>query len=80
MPIVSRFRPGTLEDDISNPYETLPPILSVAVFDSDNVGHMEACSSALVVWYQDQWGLPTTLVAKVLQQLDWAEYASDWTW
>jgi len=79
-PIASRFRQGALGDDYSNPYETLPPIWTIAVFDSDNVGHMDACSSALVVWYQDQWGLPTLPVHKQLQQLDWTEYAQDWTW
>jgi len=79
-PIQVHAHPRDLEEGILNPYEALPPILSVAVFDSTAVGAIEACSSALVVWYQDEWGLPTRPVIEALGKLDWTEYACDWTW
>jgi len=79
-PISSRFRGGCVEEDTMNPYELLPPILSVAVFDSSSVGAVEACSSALVLWYQHEWGLPTLPVQDALEELDWEVYAYDWTW
>lgn len=74
------LRRGGLEEDILNPYEALPPVLSVAVFDSSAAGSAEACSSALVVWYQEKWGLPTPPVLESLRKLDWTTHARDWTW
>ncbi len=78
--------PVTLEDDFTwevdpfGPYEALPPVLSLAVFDSIAVGPDEACSSVLVVWYQDQFGLPALSILEQLRKLDWAVHARDWTW
>lgn len=73
------FPPRPIGESL-DPYESLPPILSVAVFDSDAVGATEACSSVLVVWYQDNWGLPSAPVVAQLRKLNWVDCASDWTW
>ena len=69
-----------LTADIQNPHEALPPVLSIAVFDSNAVSSQEACSSTLVVWYQDQWGLPTSAALEYLRKLEWAKHARDWSW
>jgi len=69
-----------LEENNPDPCEALPPVLSVAVFESGAAGSVEVCSSTLVVWYQDQWGLPTLPAIEALRELDWAAHAQDWTW
>ena len=66
--------------DPRGPLEALPTIVTFAVFDSVGVDPSNMCSSVLVVWYQNRWGLPTQRVATALRTLDWEPNACDWSW
>lgn len=63
------------------PCEALPAIGSVAVFDSDATSRNEGYnSSATIVWFQSEWGLPSPKIQKQIAALDWDQIASDWSW
>lgn len=61
--------------------EALPSVGSVAVFNSDATSRNEGCnSSATIVWFQPEWGLPDLNIQKQIAVLDWDQIASDWDW
>ena len=61
--------------------EALPPICSAAVFDSDTTSRDDGCnSSATIVWFQHEWGLPSQSVQEQIAVLDWDQIACDWDW
>lgn len=60
--------------------EFMPGVLSIALFDSSAVMAKEMCSSVLLVWYQDMWGLPTCGIARSICEIDWEAHAYDWSY
>ena len=58
-----------------------PAITSAAVFNSTSTSRNGGgCSSATIVWYQDEWGPPSLKIQKEIAALDWDEIAYDWDW
>lgn len=61
--------------------EALPPISCAAIFDSVPTSRDDGCnSSALIVWFQSDWGLPSGDIQRKIGELDWDEIARDWMW
>ncbi len=67
---------GGIEDD---PCEALPPVTTVARFESRPVGDGDA-SWVQVVWFQHAWGLPPAEVLDDLRVIDWERHATDESW
>lgn len=63
------------------PCEALPPVFSVAIWNSFSTSRDEGCnSSAMIAWYQAQWGIPDEGVVSQIKELDWDAIAQDWDW
>jgi len=63
------------------PCEALPPIFSVAIWTSFSTSRDEGCnSSAMIAWYQAQWGIPDEGIVSQIKALDWDAIAQDWDW
>lgn len=63
------------------PCEALPPIFSVAIWTSFPTSRDEGCnSSAMIAWYQAQWGIPDEGIVSQIKALDWDVIAQDWDW
>jgi hypothetical protein len=62
------------------PLASLPPVTCIGEFWSDTVRDKDAfLSSAIVIWYQEAYGLPTDEhILAGLRELDWAKHAWDW--
>jgi len=62
------------------PSAKLPQFTCIGHFHSDTVRDKDAfLSSAIVVWYQEAYGLPTDeYILAQLRELDWAAHAWDW--
>jgi len=62
--------------------EELPPIASIAEFDSGELERAgsEPFSSVVVIWFQDRFGVPEGGVVGRLRELDWEGLATDWIW
>ena len=62
--------------------ERLPPVVSVAVFESSTVANDEGemFSSAAFLWFQPGFGLPDELARKSMQDVDWRAVATDWSY
>lgn len=60
----------------------LPPVKTLAVFESSPQDGADADGSSLVVvWFQDAYGLPGEgHVMEQLRALDWERLATDWSW
>lgn len=59
----------------------LPKVTSIAMFDSGALTKpgSDSFSSAVVLWYQDEFGIPTDpAVLNVFGTLDWEAVAVDW--
>lgn len=61
--------------------EELPSVLSLAQFRSNSPANDsgECYSSALFVWFQDEFGLPDERAREALRQVQWRSVAWDWT-
>ncbi len=70
--------PESVAIDLRGPCEVMPRIVSIGLFDSDGIDIRHMCSSVLLVWYQDWWGLPTWKVHHELSKLDWEAHACGW--
>ena len=88
--VPSRLRAGTLlrrsrRDgplDHREPVRLLGAVTCMAEFNSGKVARNEdeMFSSAVLVWFQDEWGLPTDeAVLASLRAVRWREVAWDWT-
>ena len=63
--------------------ERLPEVVCVAGFESDALAKpgSEPYSSLIVVWFQDEFGLPTDAhILNQLRAIDWERRAIDWCW
>ncbi len=62
--------------------EALPAIITFAAFDSDALSQdsPDPMSSALFVWFQHEWGLPSPLIRDRLAKVDWKAAAREWNW
>lgn len=75
-----RYAGTLLQNGEQNQWVTIPPLCSIALFTSgEPVRDMSsAFSDAVVIWFQDQFGLPTD--ERTIQQLaaiDWQSVAVD---
>jgi hypothetical protein len=70
--------PGPAEAGV----DYLPPVRTLAVFDSSPVSDPEATFSTLaVLWFQNRYGPPEGgYVTEQLRQLDWDRLAKDGSW
>ena len=65
--------------DAGRPQAQLPGITSIGKFYSDSIAEEALVSIAVVIWYQDAFGLPTDEhVLAQLRELDWLAHAWDW--
>lgn len=69
-----------LKTDRDRICEFMPSVMTVALFDSDSMTSDHMCSSALFLWYQDRWGLPSTRIQNALGRTEWESHAVDWSW
>ncbi len=61
------------------PPARLPMVTSIAEFESDPMDKGMFRSSAIVIWYQEHFGLPTDEhILLQLRDLDWRAHAWDW--
>ena len=70
------------QDGVLGPEESLPKITTIARFDSDGLTgtDSEQYSSLTVVWFQDEFGVPTDpRILEQLRAIDWNRAAQDWT-
>jgi hypothetical protein len=70
-------------DDVPMTEERLPEVTCVALFDSGKLARTgsEPYSSALLVWFQDEFGPPIAeAVREQIRELDWETIALDWSW
>ena len=81
IPPLIRTYPNHNPHRLMGPCEALPGIFSAALFTSDPVDSREGCnSSALIVWYQDDWGKPGPDTLEKIQAIEWNTIAVDWSW
>lgn len=72
-------RPDTGKIFPGEPVARLPRVCSVAEFDSAPMNADRFQSSALVVWWQEQFGMPADEhILLQLRDLDWPAHAWDW--
>ena len=81
------FEAGTISRQVENAtremgWVLLPPVCTIAKFDSDSAIKPEDDGSRIVViWYQEQFGVdlddPTT---EQLRAIDWDRFAEGWSW
>jgi hypothetical protein len=67
----------------STTVECLPAITCAAVFDSSELARAgsEPYSSAVLVWFQDEYGPPIAeAMLEKIKALDWESIALDWIW
>jgi hypothetical protein len=64
----------------SDPCQALPAVTSTARFDSTPVGGDADGSALVLVWFQDEWGLPPPQIVAEIQALNWDACASDECW
>jgi hypothetical protein len=64
------------------PEERLPAVTTLAEFRSGPLASAESepYSSAALVWFQKDFGLPDERVRRQLEELDWEAIAGDWNW
>ena len=84
-PTLHRGRARSVRDCIESfeDWCVLPPITSFGVFTADREakGSDEANSSVLLIWYQDNWGVPDDpRTLRLIAELDWDKYAHNWGW
>lgn len=59
----------------------LPPVRTLATFDSSPLDPAEMFSTLAVLWFQNAWGLPEAgYVTQQLRLLDWDRLATDGSW
>jgi hypothetical protein len=75
-----RRRPKVRVEFPGKPAARLPLVTSIALFDSEPVADQQMYrSSAIVVWFQEHFGMPTdSHIHEQLQGLNWPTYATDW--
>lgn len=80
LPPVRRVIPARPERGITVG-EELPRVMAMAEFRSDAPARDEdeVYSSALVIWFQDTFGLPDARAIEALRVMDWRAIAMDWT-
>lgn len=81
-PALSLFEFPELGADDFESCEVLPAIACGAIFDSSptSKGMDEDNSSAVIVWFQDEWGPPTPSICDQIANLNWDEVAGDWSY
>lgn len=62
--------------------ERLPRVTCIAAFDSGPLqrDESEPYSSAVLVWYQDEFGLPNEVTIARIRAVDWEVIAWNWCW
>ncbi|MGE0385532.1 MAG: hypothetical protein AB7Q97_12435 [Gammaproteobacteria bacterium] len=81
-PLVTGLDPvGPLASETEIQWFMLPAVTTVARFDSLAPARDpdEVYSSVVVVWFQDEYGLPGSAIVAQLRALDWNSSAEDWT-
>jgi hypothetical protein len=81
-PEVSPYNFPTLDTGTFVRCEVFPAITCCACFDSNptSKGEGECRSSAVVIWFQHEWGPPNFDLCKQITALKWDEIASDWSY
>ncbi|MDO9050533.1 MAG: hypothetical protein Q7U70_03465 [Methylotenera sp.] len=76
-------RKDIMVDGVDKGYEwmTLPRVCCMAELLSTNptLNHTELFSSAIVIWFQEHFGMPDDQVQAKLQSLDWETKAYHWS-
>lgn len=68
-------------EDKGYKWMTLPRVRCIAeLFCNRPIrGSNKPFSSALVIWFQDHYGLPNEQVKAQLEELDWPKHAQEWS-
>ena len=84
-PVLHRGRARTLRDGVESfeEWRVLPPVTCFGLFTASRParGADDPYSSVLLIWFQDNWGLPDDpRTLRLIADLDWDSYAHSWNW